>query len=243
MSKELRLDRLLSNMGYGTRKDVKKFIRSGLVKINNQVVRKSSQHVSPEEDTVEINGEIVEYRELVYIMMNKPQGVISATQDDKYNTVVDILDDSYKIFDIFPMGRLDIDTEGLLILTNDGKLAHEILSPKNHIPKVYFARIDGRVDDKDVEEISKGIVIDDGYKTLPGKLKILISDDISEIELTIYEGKFHQVKRMFEALDKKVLYLKRISMGDLKLDPELELGEYRELDEEELEILRENKKS
>ncbi len=141
------------------------------------------------------------------------------------------------------MGRLDIDTEGLLILTNDGKLSHEILSPKNHIPKTYYAHIDGIVTKDDILELAKGVILEDGYKTLPGELKILSSDKISEIELTIYEGKFHQVKRMFKALNKEVVYLKRTSMGNLHLDNSIELGSYRELKENELEALRIHKKS
>lgn len=239
MNKSLRLDRILSNMGYGTRKEVKKYVRSGLVKIDGEIVKKSSSHVNPYESTIEINGEILEYRDNIYIMMNKPPGVISATYDDRQETVIDILDEGYRIFDIFPMGRLDIDTEGLLIITNDGKLAHEVLSPKKHIPKTYYAHINGNVSESDVSEFHKGIVLEDGYQTLPADLKIIKSGQVSEIELTIYEGKFHQVKRMFTALNKEVIYLKRISMGELKLDDSLKLGEYRELSEDELEILRE----
>jgi len=243
MTKELRLDRVLSNMGYGTRKDVKRYIRDGLVKVNNEIIRKGSIHVNPYKDVIIVNGDIVEYREFIYIMMNKPQGVISATYDPRHQTVIDILDDTYKGFDLFPMGRLDIDTEGLIILTNDGKLAHEILSPKKHISKTYYAKIKGIVTEKDGYEISNGIILKDGYEALPGYLKILNSGEISEIELTIYEGKFHQVKRMFEALDKKVIYLKRIKMGNLKLDKKLKVGDYRELKENELELLKENKGS
>lgn len=234
----MRLDRILGNLGYGSRKDLKKYIKYGLVKVDNEVVKKSSIHVDPYESIIEINGEIVEYKEKIYIMMNKPVDVISATHDRNHRTVIDLLEDKYLPFDPFPMGRLDIDTEGLLILTNDGKLSHEILSPKKHIPKTYYAHIEGEVNDEDIAAFKEGVFIDDDYKTLPSELVIIESKNISKIKLTIYEGKFHQVKRMFKALNKKVIYLKRIAMGDLTLDEGLELGEYRELTNEELETLK-----
>lgn len=237
----MRLDRILGNMGYGSRKDLKKYVKYGLVKVNDEVVKKSSIHVDPYESIIEVNGERVEYKENVYIMMNKPVDVISATYDRNHSTVIDLLEEKYLPFEPFPMGRLDIDTEGLLILTNDGKLSHEILSPKKHIPKTYYAHIEAEVNDADIEAFKKGIVLDDGYKTLASDLVIIESGDVSEIQLTIYEGKFHQVKRMFQSRDKKVIYLKRMSMGDLKLDEKLELGEYRELTDEELDILKGSK--
>lgn len=241
MADTQRLDKILGNMGYGTRKELKKLIKYGLVKVDGEVVTKSSTHVNPYKSVIEINGERVEYKKYIYIMMNKPQGVISATYDSMHKTVLDLIDEEYLIFNPFPMGRLDIDTEGLLIITNDGKLSHQILSPKNHIPKIYYAHIDGRVTEEDIEDFKKGITLDDGYKTLPSELVIKKCGDVSKIELTIYEGKFHQVKRMFESVGKKVIYLKRIAMGDLKLDESLGLGEYRELNEEEVEILKRNK--
>lgn len=234
MAKTQRLDKILSHMGYGTRKEIKGFVKKNSIKVNGAVVKDGSIHVDPYQDEIEINGETICYRDTVYIMMNKPQGVISASFDPQVETVVDLVDASYRVFDLFPVGRLDKDTEGLLILTNDGKFAHEILSPKKHVPKTYFAMVKGKVTEEDVIRFREGIVLDDGYKTLPAELNILKSEDVSEIELTIYEGKFHQVKRMFEAAGKKVIYLKRIAMGDLKLDETLALGEYRELTEEEV---------
>ncbi|MDK2919374.1 MAG: rRNA pseudouridine516 synthase [Candidatus Petromonas sp.] len=243
MGKTLRLDRILGNMGYGTRKELKKIVRAGLVKVDGEVVNKSSIHVNPYVSIIEINGERVNYREYIYLMMNKPPNVISATYDNVHRTVLDLLDEKYLVFNPFPMGRLDIDTEGLLIITNDGKMAHEVLSPKNHIPKTYCAHIEGKVTDEDVEEFKKGIVLDDGYKTLSSELNILESGDISKVELTIYEGKFHQVKRMFKALDKEVLYLKRIAMGSLKLDESLKPGEYRELTKLEIMTIKEKEES
>jgi 16S rRNA pseudouridine516 synthase len=232
-----RLDKVLGNTGYGTRKEVKALVKSGEVTVNGALVKDSAIHVDPENDIIEISGEKLLYRKYVYIMLNKPQGVISATEDSRDETVVDLLDPDVAVFNPAPVGRLDKDTEGLLLLTNDGDLNHRLLSPKKHVPKKYFARIDGIVTEEDVLKFSEGVVLDDGYKTMPAELKILVSDFTSEIEVILYEGKFHQVKRMFESVDKKVIYLRRIEMGPLKLDKDLELGEYRELTEDELESL------
>ncbi|NLI57720.1 MAG: rRNA pseudouridine synthase [Clostridium sp.] len=233
-----RVDKLLSNSGFGTRKEVKKLIKSGAVKIDGAVVTDSGMHVNPLNSLVEVGGEVVKYREYVYVMMNKPKGVISATYDKKHMTVVDILPDEYKCFNLFPVGRLDIDTEGLLILTNDGQLAHEILSPKKKVPKKYYAIIEGTVTKEDVQSFKKGVVLEDGYKTLPADLNILSSEDISHVEVVIYEGKFHQVKRMFQGVNKKVKYLKRTEMGKLKLDSTLLKGECRELSKSEVNLLK-----
>ena len=179
------------------------------------------------------------FRSYIYLIMNKPDGVISATSDNHDETVIDLLEPDHQVFEPFPVGRLDKDTVGLLILTNDGELNHRLISPKFHVNKVYFAKIDKEVTGKDIESFKKGIKLDDGYVCREAQLNILSADENgSEIELTIQEGKFHQVKRMFEALDKKVTYLKRISFGGLKLDDKLEEGEYRELTESELEMLR-----
>lgn len=234
-----RLDKILSNMGFGTRKEVKSIIKSGEVKVNGQILKDSSEHINPQEDEIEVFGEKLNYRKFIYIMMNKPSGVISATEDYYEKTVVDLLDDEYIVFNPSPVGRLDKDTEGLLLLTNDGELNHMLLSPKRHVPKKYFARIEGKVTSEDVKKFKKGVILDDGYKTMPSELNIIKSDDISEIEIIIYEGKFHQIKRMFEAVGKKVIYLKRLEMGPLKLDETLKLGEYRELTEEEVNMLKE----
>ena len=238
----MRIDKMLANIGYGSRKDVKKLLKSGAVKVDGVIIKDAKQHVDPENQLVTVYGEEVEYREYIYLMMNKPPGILSATEDDRQETVVDILQEEDQIFDPFPVGRLDKDTEGLLLLTNDGQLAHRLLSPKKHVPKTYFARISGEVTAKDVEAFSKGVTLDDGYHTKPGQLEILSAGPVSEIELTITEGKFHQVKRMFEAVGKKVTYLKRLTMANLVLDETLELGEYRELTEEELEALMQYEK-
>lgn len=235
----MRIDKLLSNMGYGTRKEVHQLLKKGVVNINDEVVKKSGMHVDINTDQVTILGEVVEYRKFVYLMMNKPQGVISATEDSRDQTVIDLLSADYQHYEPFPVGRLDKDTEGFLILTNDGKLTHNLLSPKKGVPKTYYAHISGVVTEADTEAFERGVTLEDGYETQPGKLHIIKSDDISEIELTITEGKFHQVKRMFAAVEKKVIYLKRLSMGPLKLDESLELGSYRELTEEEIKTLKE----
>ena len=239
MAKTQRIDKILANLGYGSRKDIRKVCKDGLVKVDGKIIKDSSLHIDPENSEIIVGNEIINYREFVYIMMNKPQGVISATEDKRDETVVDLLDETYKHFEVFPVGRLDKDTEGLLLLTNDGQLAHRLLSPKKHVPKTYYAKVRGAVTAEDGEKFKEGVFIEKDYKTLPAELKILKSDEISEIELTIYEGKFHQVKRMFEAVDKTVIYLKRLSMGPLELDHNLELGEYRELTEEELNELLE----
>lgn len=235
----MRIDKLLANIGYGSRKEVKKILKDGSVTVNGQTVKDAKVHVDPEKDTVLVLGEEVHYKEFIYLMMNKPPGVISATEDNRDETVVDLLDLDDAVYDPFPVGRLDKDTEGFLLLTNDGQLAHQLLSPKKNVPKTYFAVINTEVTEADVEEFKKGITLDDGYHTKPGELKILKAGLHSDIELTISEGKFHQVKRMFEGVGKKVIYLKRISMGPLELDESLKLGEYRELTTEEINLLKE----
>lgn len=233
----MRIDKMLANLGYGSRKEVKKLLKDGSVTVNNVKIKDPKQHVNPVTDKVSLNGELLEYKEFIYLIMNKPPGVISATEDNHDETVIDLLEVEDQIFSPFPVGRLDKDTEGLLLITNDGQLAHRLLSPKKHVPKKYFAVIDQEVTKEDIHAFQKGVVLDDGYLTKPGELHILKSGIRSDIELTITEGKFHQVKRMFEAVGKRVIYLKRVSMGPLQLDETLELGEYRELTQEELDLL------
>ena len=234
----MRLDKLLANMGYGSRKEVKALLKQKAVRVDDEIVKDSSLHVDPAKQNVTVFGDRVEYVEFIYLMMHKPQGVISATEDKYDRTVIDLLDPLDQHFEPFPVGRLDKDTEGLLLITNDGQLAHNLLSPKKHVPKWYYAKIDGNVTESDIETFKQGVTLDDGYHTKPGELKILASGEQSEIELMIQEGKFHQVKRMFEAVGKKVTYLKRLSMGSLELDSELPIGEYRHLTEEELKALQ-----
>ncbi|MGB9803788.1 pseudouridine synthase [Desulfofundulus sp.] len=234
-----RLDKVLAHMGFGTRQEVKKLIREKRVEVNGELAKDPGLHVLPGRDHIEVDGEPVEYRQYIYLMLNKPQGVLSATEDRFAPVVVDLLPPEYRAFHPFPVGRLDKDAEGLLLLTNDGKLAHKLLSPKKRVPKTYFAVVSGIVTDEDVEAFRQGVILDDGYRTMPGELKILRSGPESEVELTIYEGKYHQVKRMFEAVGKKVTYLKRIAMGPLMLDKPLKPGDYRELTEDEIKSLQE----
>ena len=237
MNKTERIDKIISNMGYGSRKQVKDFIRSGRIRIGEEVVTTGKTKVNPDEEEIYFDGERVIYREYIYLMMNKPDGVVSSTDDPLSRTVVDLLDESYRIFEPFPVGRLDKDTEGLLILSNDGKMAHDVLSPKKGVNKKYYVEVEGRLVERHKDIFDYGIELDDGYQTLPSKLQIIESDEISKVYLTIQEGKYHQVKRMFQALSMEVLYLKRVKMGGLELDETLELGEYRELSEEEKNLL------
>ncbi|MCU6746657.1 MULTISPECIES: pseudouridine synthase [Lachnospiraceae] len=232
---KIRLDKYLADMTAAARSEVKKQIAKGLVKVDGQTVRRPEAKVDTKESIVCLEGTQISYTSFVYYMMNKPSGVVSATQDKSEKTVLSLMEAPRK--DLFPAGRLDKDTEGLLLLTNDGGFAHRILSPKKHVDKIYYAKIEGPVTEADVDVFAEGMDIGEKRRTLPGKLKILFSGEISEIELTIQEGKFHQVKRMFQAIGKRVLYLKRIQMGNLRLDETLKPGEYRELTEEEKEKL------
>lgn len=276
MIKSMRLDKLLSHMGYGSRSDIRQFVRQGAVKVNGRPVKNSGMQVHPAQDTIEWQDEIVRYREHVYVLMHKPAGVVSATEDRRDRTVVDLLDDGLAILEPFPVGRLDKDTEGLLLLTNDGKLAHELLSPRKRVPKTYLALVTGGGIDGDVaEQFRMGVTLDDGYKTLPAKLGVLAMAAMSEaadhpelsepfarmtatkgipadadirgnvvswVELTIHEGKFHQVKRMFAAVGRQVLYLRRVAMGPLRLDLSLAPGQWRELTETETTQLKQYRK-
>ena len=239
MAKKLRIDKILSNLGYGSRAELKVYCKKGMVKVNDKVISNPGTQVDTDVDKIEFNNEVVNYREFVYIMMNKPDGYLSATFDKRDPIVLDLIDSSYLAFEPFPVGRLDKDTEGLLVLTNDGQLDHRVLSPKKHVPKTYYAKIEGRVTEEDIKAFEAGVTLDDGYETMPAQLKIIEGGEQSEIELTIHEGKFHQVKRMFESVGKKVVYLKRLSMGKLMLDENLGLGEYRELTDEEVKLIEE----
>lgn len=235
----MRLDKLLAHTGFGTRKDVKKLIKSGVVRIDDQTAKHSNTQIDLETSTVTVHGEKVIYREFIYLMMNKPPGVLSATEDTRQKTVIDLLDGRYEHFDLFPVGRLDKDTEGLLLLTNDGVLAHQLLSPKKHVAKTYFVRLRNPLENDDIEQLENGIWIDKDYKTKPAKVERLSNESsVTEIYLTITEGKFHQIKRMAKAVQNEVVFLKRLSMGKIKLDPELGKGEYRELTRNELEQLQ-----
>lgn len=235
----MRLDKYLAEMGVGTRQEVKKQIRQGKAAVNGTVVKAADTKIDETSDEVTISGRNISYVSYEYYMLNKPAGVVSATEDRRDTTVIDLIKEK-KRKDLFPVGRLDKDTEGLLLITNDGDLAHRLLAPKKHVDKVYYAKIDGMVTEEDVKRFAEGIDIgaEEEEMTRPAKLDIMKSAEESEIRLTIHEGKFHQVKRMFLAVGKEVTYLKRERMGPLCLDENLKPGEYRLLTEEEIENVR-----
>lgn len=230
----MRLDKYLCDMGMGTRSQIKEGIRKGFAQIDDQIVNRPETQVS-DDNQVYWQGVPVSYVTLEYYMLHKPAGVLSATEDKKQQTVLDLIH-SKKRKDLSPVGRLDKDTEGLLLITNDGMLTHHLLSPKHHVEKVYYARLEGECRDEFIPLFAQGLDIGDEKPTLPAKLEIINSN---EIYLTICEGRFHQVKRMFEAVGCHVTYLKRISMGPLVLDESLSPGQYRALTEEEILQLKE----
>lgn len=235
----IRLDKYLADMSIGTRQEVKKYIRQGRVKINEDIIKKPEYKIREDEDEVTFDGAPVAYETFEYYMLNKPAGVISATEDKRDKTVLDLIKEK-KRKDLFPVGRLDKDTEGLLLITNDGALAHRLLSPKKHVDKCYYAEISGGVTEDDVRVFKERINIgtqEEPEWTMPAELKILEKGTVSRIRLIIREGKFHQVKRMFLAVGKEVVYLKRERMGALVLDEELAPGEYRKLTDSELKSI------
>lgn len=240
--KTVRLDKFLADAGVGTRSEVKKQIQKGLVQVNGAVVKDSGYKVTVPQDRVSAGGKYtVAAEEFEYYLFHKPAGCVSATSDNFHQTVLDYFPESKK--ELFPVGRLDKDTEGLLLITNDGDLAHQLLSPGKHVEKTYFARVAGQATQNDVAAMKCGVDIGEKKLTLPAKLVILRTEEtadgwVSEVELTICEGKFHQVKRMMEAVGKKVMYLKRISMGPLSLPEDLEKGQYRRLTKEEISQLK-----
>ena len=232
----MRLDKFLTELGVGTRSEVKKILKTGQVTVNGAPATKPEQKIDETKDVVAYQGQVLAYQQFEYYLFHKPAGCVTAVTDATHKTVMDYMKDLTRK-DLVPVGRLDIDTEGLLLITNDGQLAHELLSPAKHVPKTYYAKIEGIVTEDDVNLFKEGVDIGEKKLTKPAELKILASDTISEIELTISEGKFHQVKRMFEAVGKKVIYLKRISMGSLVLDENLAPGTYRPLTEKEIKSL------
>lgn len=232
----MRLDKFLAVCTGGTRSEVKKILKKGAVSVNGALEKRPEVKVTPGQDTVCLEGKKLEYQPFVCLMLHKPAGCVTATEDRCQRTVMDYIRHERRQ-ELFPVGRLDIDTEGLLFLMNDGDLAHRMLSPKRHVEKTYFVRVEGTVTSEDGEAFAEGVDIGEKADTLPARLNILKSGPVSEAELTICEGKFHQVKRMFEARGKRVIYLKRISMAGISLDPALAPGEYREITEEEKERL------
>lgn len=232
-----RLDKILGNMGFGSRKDIKVSVRKGLVTVNGIVAKDPGMKADPQNDVIVIDGEELVYRKYIYLLMNKPAGVVSATFDNHDTTVVDLLPFDYRSFEPFPVGRLDKDTVGLLLLTNDGELNHRLLAPKSHVDKVYYVNLENEADETDIEAFRKGLEIDGGYRCMPADL-VISEEDRHEVHVTIREGKFHQVKRMFKARGNEVTFLQRISFGPIVLDEDLDEGEIRELTEDEISMLQ-----
>ncbi|WP_277777417.1 pseudouridine synthase [Streptococcus pneumoniae] len=238
----MRLDKFLVACAVGSRTEVKNLLKAGRVTVNGKKEKSAKLQIDEKIDEIRFDGQVLEYEEFVYYMMNKPKGVISATEDPKHRTVLDLLDDLARSKKVFPVGRLDIDTHGLLLLTNDGQLAHVLLSPKRHVDKTYLAQVKGIMTQEDVETFAEGIPLKD-FTCQPAILELVSIDtekNQSQIRVTIAEGKFHQIKRMVGYCGKEVVDLQRLTMGTLVLDENLERGEWRRLTKEELEILRAN---
>lgn len=232
---KMRIDRLLCHMGIGSRSEIKKHLKTFRVKVNGEILKNSNTQIDTEKDKVYFDDELVSYKEFTYLMLNKPKDCISATFDKNLKTVIDLLEFPYSNMELFPVGRLDIDTTGFLILTNDGKFSYNITSPKKNVNKKYFAILESKITEEQIEKLESGIYFEKEDFTTSKAIVEKISE--FEINLTISEGKFHQVKRMLEYVGNKVLDLKRVKIGNLVLDEKLELGEYREITEEELEII------
>lgn len=240
----MRLDKLLALLGEGTRTQVRDIIRAGRITVNGSVQRDAGAQVDAENSVVMLGGRRLEYKAVRHVMMNKPQGTLTAARDKKQPTVMDLLPPMYAAMDCMPAGRLDKDTEGLLIITSDGQLAHRIISPKKDVSKVYFARVAGTLGEKDIQAFAAGLHICDAdgeFDAKPAGLEILSeADGISEVRVRVSEGKYHQVKRMLAGRGAPVVYLKRLQIGELKLDPHLAPGEWREMTDDEVRLLEEN---
>lgn len=235
----MRLDKFLVESGFGSRSQVKQLLKKGQVWVNGAAVTSAKTQINERSDQIVVDGQTLVYEKFVYYLLNKPKGVISATEDDRHKTVLDLLDDTARQKEVFPVGRLDVDTHGLLLLTNNGQLSHAMLSPKRHVAKVYQAQVAGLMDQADVERFAQGIELKD-FTCQPAQLEIIERDEgaqTSLVRITLSEGKFHQVKRMVLACGKEVIDLQRLSMGPLQLDPNLELGQWRRLTEEEMQSL------
>jgi 16S rRNA pseudouridine516 synthase len=229
----MRLDKFLKDTGFGSRKEVKQIIKQKRVSVNDKIVSNEGLSIDENNDITKVDNNQVIYIKYIYIMLNKPQGVVSATIDNVHTTVIDLIKE-FQYLELFPVGRLDIDTEGLLLITNDGALSHNLLSPKKHVDKTYYLETDEELTKEDINTIEKGVLID-GELTLPAKLEIISE---KKYLLTIHEGKFHQVKRMILSVGKCVIYLKRVKFGPLSLDENLPLGSYRLLTNDEIELLK-----
>ena len=234
MAKQLRLDKFLCEQEIGTRSEVKILLKKGLVTVNEQIVKSADMKIDPETDIIAYHGEVLRYQQFYYYMLHKPAGYITATEDLEQQTVMQLLAADFRK-DLFPVGRLDKDTEGLLLITNDGELSHALLSPKKHVPKTYLVQVPERLNSAQIKALEQGVDIGDEKMTLPAKVE---ETDDAHILLTIHEGRYHQVKRMLQAVGSQVLYLKRMSFGTLALDENLAKGSYRALSDSEIEMLR-----
>lgn len=238
--KQIRLDKYLTDMGRGSRAQVKQWIKKGFVTVDGNTEKRPERKIMPQETIVCLNQEQVSYVHYEYIMFYKPAGCVSATEDARERTVLDYLkdEDCLRKKDLFPVGRLDKDTEGLLLLTNDGEMAHDLLSPKKHVEKKYFVRLRDEINDGDMERFENGLDIGDEKKTLPAKIQYAGYDDRKCVCVWIKEGRFHQIKRMFAVFGNEVVYLKRLKMGSLELDETLRTGQYRHLTQSEIQCLK-----
>ena len=231
-----RLDKILSSTGHWTRREVKDLVKQGRVSVGGQKVKKSEEKYDPGQAEIRVDGQVVDCAPFVYLMLHKPAGLLSATEDKNQKTVIDLLPEHLRRRGLFPVGRLDKDTEGLLVLTDDGAMAHALLSPKKHVDKVYYAEVEGQVNEEDVAALGAGMILVDGLECLPAGLEIL--EDGAKCLVTLHEGKYHQVKRMLAARGKPVRYLKRLSMGGLRLDDGLEKGQWRAMTAQEITALQ-----
>ena len=235
---KIRLDKYLADMGLGTRTEVKKAIKKGRISVNQEIIKSPEYKIDIQTDVVLADGKEIAYEKMVYYMLNKPQGVVSATEDRRDRTVLELIQEK-KRKDLFPVGRLDKDTEGLLLITNDGELAHNLLAPKKHVDKKYFVRLKNALSEENRKHLEEGVDIGEDKLTMPSQV-FLLNEEKNEVEIIIREGKFHQIKRMFHAVGNEVVFLKRLSMGSLVLDENLLPGEYRLLTPEEIVRLKEN---
>ncbi|MBQ7595904.1 MAG: rRNA pseudouridine synthase [Clostridia bacterium] len=232
-----RLDKIIANTTAFSRKEVHRMIKSGTVKVNGITTKDRGFYINPEADTVTVNGEMLKIEKYIYIMLNKPEGIVSAARDDKEKTVIDLVPQEYKKRNLFPAGRLDRNTTGFVLITDNGDFAHKILSPKNHIEKTYEARLAQPVSNEDIYKIESGITLGDGTECLPAKLKVLESGKEPIVQVKIHEGKYHQIKRMFAAVGNAVTELKRTKMGCLELDENLLPGECKVLTNDEVNLI------
>lgn len=234
----IRMDKFLANAGLGSRREVREYIKQKRVWLDGSICLKAETKVDTEKSEVTFDKRMVTYEKFVYLMMNKPPSVISATKDDTKETVIDLLSEEYQNCNLFPVGRLDRDTVGLVILSNDGGFAHNTLSPKKHITKKYYAHINGEITDEHIKAFKEGVTLKEGYKCLPAELSIEYSAyNFSKVYVSINEGKYHQIKRMFASFRKKVVYLKRLNFGEIELDKTLQEGEYRPLNDNEMKLI------